>query len=216
MSFYYSADSTVTARATAQGASGAAFANQSETVFADVTAEPSTAHAASLISDATHVADAFLTGRNVLFGTAILGANYAPDAPGALHDYSAQASFDVGMATRGLLLGLIDNLETGFDNGKGFDHITFFAELGGQTAFDISFYQLSAAETFFRDLVLNLGPTSAHEQITFGYDLFASGDGGFALDLAVGGAVPEPSTWAMLLAGFGAMGVLGRRALRAG
>jgi hypothetical protein len=39
--------------------------------------------------------------------------------------------------------------------------------------------------------------------LTFGYNLVANGSGGFGFDFAVGDpAVPEPSTWAMMLLGF--------------
>ena len=43
--------------------------------------------------------------------------------------------------------------------------------------------------------------------MTFGYNLVADGSGGFGFDFAVGGAVPEPSTWAMMLLGFAGLGV---------
>jgi hypothetical protein len=52
--------------------------------------------------------------------------------------------------------------------------------------------------------------------LTFGYNLVADGSGGFGFDFAVGGAVPEPSTWAMMLVGFAGLGFAGyRRARRA-
>ena len=40
----------------------------------------------------------------------------------------------------------------------------------------------------------------------FSYDLVAGGAGGYGMDLAFGGAVPEPSTWAMMLIGFAGLG----------
>ena len=48
------------------------------------------------------------------------------------------------------------------------------------------------------------------------HDLACSpdGSGGFGFDFAVGGAVPEPSTWAMMLAGFAGLGFAGYRASR--
>jgi PEP-CTERM motif len=47
--------------------------------------------------------------------------------------------------------------------------------------------------------------------MTFGYNLVADGSAGFGFDLAVGGAVPEPSTWAMMLVGFAGLGFVGYR-----
>jgi hypothetical protein len=52
--------------------------------------------------------------------------------------------------------------------------------------------------------------------LTFGYTLIADGPGGFGFDLAIGGAVPqavpESSTWAMMLMGFAGLGFAGYRA----
>ena len=100
----------------------------------------------------------------------------------------------VSSPSRGLVVGLIDNLANGFDGGDGFDHLSFFAKLDGATVFDVSFFQLASAEDFFHDFVISLGPSTGIAHLAFGYDLFASGDGGFAFDFAVGGAVPEAST----------------------
>jgi PEP-CTERM motif len=54
--------------------------------------------------------------------------------------------------------------------------------------------------------------------LTFGYTLVAEGSGGFGFDFAVGGAVPravpEPSTWAMMLIGFAGVGYAGYRRAR--
>ena len=76
--------------------------------------------------------------------------------------------------------------------------------------FDETFTSLSSAETFFRDAIFDLGAYSGQD-VTFGYALTADGAGGFGFDLAAGGAVPEASTWAMLLIGFGGLGVAGWR-----
>ena len=61
------------------------------------------------------------------------------------------------------------------------------------------------------DLGSNLGPNI---DLTLGYTLIADGAGGFGFDFAIGGAVPEPSTWAMMLIGFGALGYAGYRRRR--
>jgi hypothetical protein len=71
---------------------------------------------------------------------------------------------------------------------------------------------LAVAESFFRDDVIDLGSSlGPNVDLTFGYNLVAEGTGGFGFDLGVGGAVPEPSTWAMMLAGFAGLGFAGYR-----
>ena len=71
------------------------------------------------------------------------------------------------------------------------------------------------AESFFRDDVIDLGSDlGPNIDLTFGYTLVADGTGGFGFDLAVGGAVPEPSTWAMMLVGFAGLGYAGYRRAR--
>jgi hypothetical protein len=52
--------------------------------------------------------------------------------------------------------------------------------------------------------------------LTFGYNLVADGSGGYGFDLAVGGAVPEPSTLAMMLFGFAVLAFAGYRRAKAG
>jgi PEP-CTERM motif len=70
---------------------------------------------------------------------------------------------------------------------------------------------LAVAESFFQDSVINLGSNLGPDiDLTFAYNLVADGSGGFGFDFAVGGAVPEPSTWAMMLTGFAGLGWLAR------
>ena len=91
----------------------------------------------------------------------------------------------------------------------------FYVDVNGRELFDVNFGSLSVAESFFSDTVLNLGTYSGPGvDVTFGYDLTADGSGGFGLDLAVGGAVPEPSTWAMMLVGFTSLSFAGYRRTR--
>ena len=76
---------------------------------------------------------------------------------------------------------------------------------------------LAAGESFFRDAVINLGSYSGPGvDLTFGYNLVADGSGGFGMDFAVGGPVPEPSTSALMLLGFASLGFAGHRRARAG
>jgi hypothetical protein len=208
------ADSTGTTNAIAQGGAGQAFANPGQTAYAFATALPDKAYSATLIDGAQNVAGALLGPRDVVFGTAILGANYAADGGGESHIYSATSTFDFGY--RGdLLLGLIGSQEDGFAGGLGFQSIEFTITANGVELFDSTFRSLSIAESFFRDSVIDLGSDVGPDiDLTLGYTLVADGSGGFGFDLAVGGAVPEPSTWAMMLLGFAGLGYVGYRKAR--
>jgi PEP-CTERM motif len=87
----------------------------------------------------------------------------------------------------------------------------------GVEILDTTFRSLAIAESFFRDDVIDLGSDlGPNIDLTFGYTLVADGSGGFGFDLAIGGAVPEPSTWAMMLVGFAGLGfaAIGRQGRR--
>ncbi len=202
---------TATTNAIAQGGAGQAFVNPDQTAYAFSTALPDKAYATTLIDGASHVASALLGPRDVVFGTAILGANTAPDGAGESDSYSASSTFDFGY--RGdLQLGLIDSQLTGFSSGAGFESMEFTITADGVEILDTTFRSLAVAESFFHDNVLDLGSDFGPEiDLTFGATLVADGSGGFGFDLAIGGAVPEPSTWAMMLVGFAGLGFMGSR-----
>jgi PEP-CTERM motif len=148
-----------------------------------------------------------------VFGTAILGANYGG---GESHTYTASAKFDFSYGGD-LLLGLIDN-QSSFAGTLGFQSIEFTVMNGSSDILDLTFANLISAEGFFSDFVIPLGSyAGAPIDLTFGYKLIAEGAGGFGVDLAFGGAVPEPSSWALILVGFsGLAGLrLRKRPLRA-
>ena len=63
---------------------------------------------------------------------------------------------------------------------------------------------LSAADGFAEDTVFDLGSFGPNIELTI------TGSGTFAF----GGAVPEPSTWAMLVLGFAGLGLVGYRQTR--
>ena len=149
-----------------------------------------------------------------MFGTAILGANYAPDGGGESNTYSASSTFDFGYGGD-LMLGLIDDQVSGFADGQGFQSMEFTIEANGVEVLDVTFGSLAIAESFFRDDVIDLGSDfGPNIDLTFGYTLVADGSGGFGFDFAVGGAVPQPSTWAMMLIGFAGLGFAGYRSTR--
>ena len=99
---------TATTNAIAQGGAGQAFVNPGQTAYAFSTALPDKAYATTLIDGASNVAGALLGPRDAVFGTAILGANYASDGGGVSHTYSATSTFDFGYGGD-LQLGLIDD-----------------------------------------------------------------------------------------------------------
>jgi PEP-CTERM motif len=204
------AGSTATTNAIAQGGSGQAFANPGQTAYAFSTALPDKAYSATLIDGASNVVGALLGPRDMVFGTAILGANYAADGGGESHTYSGSSTFDFGYGGD-LMLGLIDDQHAGFSGGLGFQSLEFTILDNGVEIFDLTFKSLAVAESFFDDSVINLGSDLGPDiDLTFAYNLVADGSGGFGFDLAIGGAVPEPSTWAMMLLGFVGLGWLAR------
>jgi PEP-CTERM motif len=207
---------TATTNTIAQGASGQAFVNPGQTDYAFSTALPDKAYATTLIGGASHVASALLGPRDVVFGTAILGANTAPDGGGESNTYSASSTFDFGYGGD-LQLGLIDDQVSGFAEGLGFQSMEFTIQANGVEVLDVTFGSLAVAESFFHDDVIDLGADfGPNIDLTFGYTLIADGPGGFGFDLAIGGAVPEPSTKAMMLVGFAGLGFAGYRSTRRG
>jgi hypothetical protein len=206
---------TATANASAQaGGSGPAFANPGQTSYALAVGSPSKSYAATLIGGASDVAKALLGLRDQVFGTAILGGNYAPDGGGESQTYRASAEFQFRYGGD-LSLGLIDNQPAGFPAGAGFQSVQFTVMNGSAELLDKTFTGLGDAESYFADRVVDLGRSPGVPfDLTFSYTLTASGVGGFGLDFAIGDPVPEPSTWIMLSLGFAGLGFCGYRASR--
>ena len=214
-------ESTATTNAIAQGGAGQAFSNPGQTAYAMATGLPGKAYLTTLVGGAGNVATALLAPRDVVFGSAIMGANYAPDGGGASFTYSASSTFD--FAYRGdVLLGLIGSQQNGFADGVGFQSLEFSVLANGAKIDDWTFTDLTSAESFFQNQVIDLGWNSGPAvDLTFGYNLTAEGTGGFGFDFAVGDppgvtTVPEPSTWAMMLLGFAGLGFAGYRRAKVG
>jgi hypothetical protein len=205
---------TATTNAIAQGGSGLAAANPGQTAYAFSNALPDKAYAATWIRGASHVGSALLGPRDAVFGTALLGVNTPSDGGGESYTYSAASTFDFAYGGD-LELGLIADQESGFVGGAGFQSMEFTIEANGVEILDTTFRSVAIAESFFHDDVIDLGSDfGPNFDLTFGYTLVADGPGGFAFDFALGGAVPEPSTWAMMLVGFAGLGFAGYRSTR--
>ena len=147
---------TTTTNAIVQGGSGQAFVNPGQTTYAFSTALPDKAYATTLIDGASHVASALFGPRDTVFGTAIMGANYALDGGGGSNTYSASSTFDFAYGGD-LLVGLIDNQENGFAGGAGFQSMEFTIAANGVEILDTTFRSLAIAERFFHDDVIDLG-----------------------------------------------------------
>ena len=193
--------SKATTNAVAQGGDGQMLVNPGQSAYAFATALPAKSYSIALIGGASMVADALLGPGEAVFGTSILGANLSGDGSAA-DTYSASSTFD--FAYRGdLILGLIAPIDGA---PTDFQKIDFTVTVDGTEALTRSFTSLATADAFFADNPLNLGAVSGGADVMFSYDLVAGGAGGYGMDLAFGGAVPEPSTWAMMLIGFAGLG----------
>ena len=112
---------TATTNAIAQaGGEGQTFANPGETAYAFTVGDPSKTYTTALIGGASTVAGALLGPRDVIFGAAILGANYASDGGGESDIYTATSTIDFAYGGD-LTLGLIGGQESGFTGGAGFE-----------------------------------------------------------------------------------------------
>jgi hypothetical protein len=74
---------------------------------------------------------------------------YAADGSGVSHTYSASSTSD--FASRGdLLLGLIDDQQSGFAGGAGFRSMQLTIEANGAEILDTTFRSLGSPRAFFR------------------------------------------------------------------
>jgi hypothetical protein len=77
--------------------------------------------------------------------------------------------------------------------------------IDGEADITVNGTELSAADGFAEDTVFDLGSFGPNIELTI-----TDGSGTFV----IGGAVPEPSTWAMMLLGFAGLGIAGCRVRR--
>ena len=149
-----------------------------------------------------------------MLGIVGLGAN--DTEAGASDSCRATATFGLG-PPGDLVLGLISDQMSGFTGPSDFRSVEFSIASNGTEIADWTFSSLATAQGFFDDRIIDLGSiVGPGVDLTFSYDLIANGPGGFGVDFALGGAAatsnfvvaaPEPSTWAMMLAGFVGLGL---------
>jgi hypothetical protein len=172
------------------GGSGQSFVSPSNSVYAFSTVLPDKADVATLIDGASAVASAFLGPRDTVIGTAILGFNSGPDenfnasSDGPVESFTFSASSTFDFSYRGDLL---------------------LGVIEGDLSVMINGVQV-LADAFYDDRVINLGSSFGPN-----IDLTIVSYGG---EFILGSAVPEPSTWAMMLVGFAGLGFAGYRSTR--
>ena len=115
-----------------------------------------------------------------------------------------------------LYLTLLENASS----GAGFDSLTFDIN-SSVGSYVYTFTTLASAETFFTSNMLDLGDAvDAGGQYVYLHEFLTASapTSGFSFDYALGSTpysppptVPEPSTWAMMLMGFGGLGFAGWR-----
>jgi hypothetical protein len=146
-----------------------------------------------------------------------LGAMSAGSAgyggPGETYQATADFNFTT-TAPEELYLTLLESNSTGSLGPH--DSMTLQVNTDGTVA-DYTFMSFADAETFFANHTLDLGdvgPGSQYVDLTYLLDVNNFGTG-FGFDYVLGGAVPEPSTWGMMLVGFVGLGFAGYRRAKA-
>jgi len=155
-----------------------------------------------------------------LVGSGVQAASYAPEAAGNVVTYVTSGAFQFSAAAdQHLLLGFLgaSSLNTGFDL------LNLTISNNGAALYSHSFSTLDEANLFFNAQVLDLGLLGAGLQdVTVTSELIASSANGYAFSYVIGSglltatAVPEPSTWLLLLLGATVLLVTRRRATSEG
>ena len=180
---------TVSTTALATGLRQPGALNLGASAYTLSVALPDKAHATALIGGASNVADALLGRGARVYGIASLSTFGAGDYSSTFGSYPfASATFSFPYQGN-LLLGLIDG----------------FASVGPQI--DVNGYAVSySGDNSVIDLGSNLGPNIEVTVLDF------DRGGGLDFEIAIGGTVPESSTWTMMLLGFGGLSFTSWRA----
>jgi hypothetical protein len=155
------------------------------------------------------LAIAELTPGGPSFGAGKFGASYG--GSGAPLTYNASMDF-TDLTTTADAISL--DLGSSVASGAGFDTLTFGVNVDASGWTYYTFHTAQDAEAFFDGNLLFLGDWAAGTQtVDLSYQIVLSGDPpGFAVSFGVSlapSAVPEPSTWAMLVTGFSGLGLFG-------
>lgn len=153
-----------------------------------------------------------------LIGSGVHAASYAAEASGHIATYVTSGEFQFSAAAdQHLLLGFLGAASL----NAGFDLLNLKISNNGMALFSRSFSTLDEANLFFNASVLDLGLLGAGLQdVTVTSELTASSANGYAFSYVIGSglltAVPEPSTWMLLLLGATVLLVTRRRATTEG
>jgi hypothetical protein len=181
------------------------------------------------ISAGHAVSDALLTpGGASTIGVGTMSIGYGPTSSAITYDATAVFDFRTSPEQEALdLSGFSSNSVP--STGLGFDNLQLWVDVDDGNVYSFSTTSLSAAETFFapgHSLPLGTIVAGKHSiqieySLTYNSGTAAvSGDGfGFTYDLvdprSPSAAIPEPSTWAMMLVGLAGLVLVGFRRSRA-
>jgi hypothetical protein len=213
------------AQTTYNSATGLVFPNLAggsnfQEAFVYTNGAPSAAAVAAQLAANASVAGSLPATYTVL-GLGSMGGNYAATA--GSHTYQASVDYSFTLAASSTLrLGLLDF--TSYSGG--FDSLTLTAKKGATTVFSDTFVVLADAQAYFDDEARSLGSFAAGAHtLSLSFSLTADSAQGadFSYLLTAGGnlpaiaafspsvPVPEPGTWALMIAGLGVVGALARK-----
>ena len=142
-----------------------------------------------------------------------MGAGYGGTGESLIYQESAEFKLN-GQGT--ILLGLVNAMSV----GNGFDHSTFQIFINGVLFLNQSFNDLASANAFFTNDTINLGNFSngiTDIDLVLNETMSSTQGFGYTYAFAASGfssAIPEPSTWAMMLIGFAGLGFVAYRRQR--